>query len=192
MKLDARRILAEKRAIILPVAVGLLANAAIYGLAVYPLTVKVRNAATRATQAAESLAVARRDAQTARAAETGEARAREELQRFYTQVLPADLAGARRITYLRLAQLADRNNLRSERRSAAPQTERSSTLGRLAITMVLQGDYADIRRFIYQLETAPEFVVIDDVSLAEGGEATSPLVLTLQLSAYYRNQSNGD
>lgn len=192
MSLDLRRVLTEKRAIILPVAVVLLVNVALYGLAVYPLTVKVRSATLRAQQAAQSLAAARRAAQAAQAAEGGEVRAREALERFYTQVLPADLAGARRITYLRLAQIAERNNLRSERRSAAPQSDQSSTLGRLAITMVLQGDYADIRRFIYQLETAPEFVVIEDVSLSEGGEAAAPLVLTLQLSAYYRNQSNGD
>ena len=192
MRITAARILTDKRALIVPLGIALLANVAIYALAVYPLSIKMRGASVRASRAAEDLASARRDAQSARATESSEIRAREELQRFYTKVLPRDLAGARRITYLRLAQLADHNNLRSERRSAAPQAGRDSTLGRLYITMVLEGDYEDIRRFVYQLETAPEFVVIDDVSLTEGAESTSPLVLTLQLSAYYRDQTDGD
>ena len=32
--------------------------------------------------------------------------------------------------------------------------------------MVLQGDYESLRQFIYELESAPEFVIIDDVTLA--------------------------
>jgi len=48
--------------------------------------------------------------------------------------------------------------------------ESGSTLTRLQIQMVLEGTYADMRAFIYQLETSPEFVVIDNVQLAEGAE----------------------
>ena len=55
---------------------------------------------------------------------------------------------------------------------------------------MLQGDYEGIRRFIYALETAPEFVIIDDVSLAQA-EANKPLTLTLELSTYYRLGDNG-
>ena len=32
--------------------------------------------------------------------------------------------------------------------------------------MVLQGDYESLRQFIYALESAPEFVIIDDVTLS--------------------------
>ena len=62
-----------------------------------------------------------------------------------------------------------------------------STLTRLQIQMVLAGTYADMRDFIYQLETAPEFVVIDNVQLAEGGDGGGSLVVTLDLSTYYRD-----
>ena len=51
--------------------------------------------------------------------------------------------------------------------------------------MVLQGDYESFRRFIYELETLAEFVIIDDVTLAQG-EPGKPLTLTLELSTYYR------
>jgi hypothetical protein len=52
--------------------------------------------------------------------------------------------------------------------------------------MVLAGTYAEMRDFIYQLETAPEFVVIDNIQLAEGTETTGSLVVTLDLSTYFR------
>ena len=57
--------------------------------------------------------------------------------------------------------------------------------------MVLQGDYESFRQFIYELESAPEFVIIDDVTLAQN-DPTKPLTLTLQLSTYYRLGANGN
>jgi Tfp pilus assembly protein PilO len=54
---------------------------------------------------------------------------------------------------------------------------------------MLSGTYADMRAFIHQLETAPEFVVIDNVELTEGAEG-GVLGLTLELSTYYRNAAS--
>ena len=56
--------------------------------------------------------------------------------------------------------------------------------------MVLQGEYANLRQFIYQLENAPEFVIIDDMTLTEG-QAEEPLTLHLDLSTYYTVRPNG-
>jgi hypothetical protein len=44
-----------------------------------------------------------------------------------------------------------------------------------------------VRTFIHELETSPEFVVIDDVSLAEDDDEGGLLQLTLQLSTYYQD-----
>jgi len=52
--------------------------------------------------------------------------------------------------------------------------------------MELAGSYADIRDFIHEIESSPEFVVIDDVALAEGVQNDPVLRLTLQLSTYFR------
>jgi hypothetical protein len=57
--------------------------------------------------------------------------------------------------------------------------------------MLLEGDYEHLRRFIYELETSPAFVIIDDVTLAQN-DPEKPLTLTLELSAYYRLGANGD
>jgi Tfp pilus assembly protein PilO len=59
-------------------------------------------------------------------------------------------------------------------------------LTRFQTTVELAGRYSDIRTFIHQLETAPEFVVIDTVELAEEDEESGLLNLTLGLSTYYR------
>ena len=55
--------------------------------------------------------------------------------------------------------------------------------------MVLQGDYGNIRQFIYELESAPEFVIIDDVTLAESA-ADEPQTLTINLSTYFQQDAN--
>ena len=79
--------------------------------------------------------------------------------------------GARRITYRRLATLADESNLDYDRRARwSTKQERESALEQMDMTMVLEGEYRDVRRFIHTLETAPEFVVIEDVGAGAGRE----------------------
>ena len=101
-------------------------------------------------------------------------------------MLPSDLAGARRLTHLRLAQLARESNLKFIRATFEPVVERDRTLTRLKIEMVLAGSYTNMRAFIHLLEVSPEFVVIDNVQLGEGGEG-GPLGVTVHMSTYYRD-----
>lgn len=185
-----RRILAEKRALVLPLGLALLANIGVYALAVYPLQAKSDGAAGRAAAAARALKAAEQEQADARALVASKARADEELAKFYQKVVPPDLSGARSLTYARLPALARKTSVKYEERHSDVEIGRDSRLGRLKIRMVLQGDYANIRRFIYELETAPEFVIIDGVTLAQV-DASKPLTLTLDLSTYYRLGSHG-
>jgi hypothetical protein len=179
------RILRERRAVILPLAALALINVAAYALAVYPMTRRLAGAEQRLQAARQQQVLADREYRSARAMLSSKDRADLELQKFYEDVLPADLAGARRITYARLAQLARQTNLVAERRSYDPDASYDGALRKLRITMVLQGDYADVRRFIHRLETGPEFVVIEDVGLVEGDDTEAPLTLTLELATYF-------
>ena len=181
-----RRALTEHRRLVVGLGVALLVNILIYALIVNPLSQRVANIEQRNQAAALALMQARTEHGQANGTLTGKARASAELTTFYREVLPHDLAGARRLTYLRLARLARESNLQYERSQYAPQADDDSTLTRLQIQMVLSGTYAQMRDFIYQLETAPEFVVIDNVHLAEGSEGSGSLVVTLDLSTYYR------
>ena len=79
-----------------------------------------------------------------------------------------------------------------EGRSRVDAGKKNDRLGRLQIRMVLEGEYNHMySRFIYDLETSPAFVIIDDVTLAQDDPAR-PLQLTVELSTYYRLDSNGD
>ncbi len=184
-----RRVMAEHRRLVIPLLIALGVNIVAYAAVVYPLSRRVANVAERDQAAEQALAQARSEHAQASGTLTGKARAATELTTFYNDVLPHDLSGARRLTYLRLSQLARESNLRLESGSYEPVTERGSTLTRLKIQLVLSGTYGDMRAFIHQLETAPEFVVIDNVELAEGADG-GPLGVTLELSTYYRNAAS--
>ena len=179
-----RRAAAEHRRILLILGLVCIANVLVYSLLVYPLSEQVANVEQRDQAADLALADARLEHARASGTLTGKARATTELAAFYRDVLPRDLAAARRLTFLRLAQLARNTNLQYERASYEPETEDGSTLTRLQIRMVLLGAYADMRDFMYRLETAQDFVVIDNVQLDEDNAGGS-LVVTLDLSTYY-------
>ena len=186
-----RRVIGEHRRVVVPLAVALGVNVVLYGAVVYPLAQRVANIEQRDHNAEEQLLAAQRDHAQAAGTLSGKDRAATELATFYKEVLPSDLAGARRLTHLRLAQLARESNLKFLRATFEPVLERNRTLTRLKIEMVLSGSYADMRAFIHQLETSAEFVVIDNVELGEGAEG-GPLSVTLQLSTYYREATNGN
>jgi Tfp pilus assembly protein PilO len=181
-----RRVAQEHRRLLVPLLAALAVNVLVYVFVVYPLSDRVANVAQREQAAEAALDAARRDHAQASGALTGKARASAELATFYTDVLPQGLTGARRLTYLRLAQLARQSNLRLESSRTTDELQRGTTLAQLSIQMQLNGSWDDIRGFIYQLETAPEFVVIDNVELSEG-EDGGALALTLALSTYYRD-----
>lgn len=180
-----KRIVAEKRALIVPLGIATLVNVGVYALVVYPLSVKSLGAADRAAAAAAARKAAEQDFAAARGLVAGKSRADQELSTFYDKVLPADLAAAVRLTYTTLPAVARKANVKFVARRFEPLVPaRDARLGRLHIFASLQGEYEALRQFIYDLETAPEFVIIDDVTLAQA-EMGKPLTLTLELSTYY-------
>jgi len=186
-----QRILREKRSIIVPLFVALLINIGVYALVVRPFGVRSAMAANRAEAASRSLRAAEADREAARALVAGKTLAEQELTTFYGKVLPADLSAARRMTYAALPALARRANVKYDASHTAIESVRNQRLGRLRISMVLEGDYASVRQFIYELETTPAFVIIDDVTLAQK-DPDKPLALSLELSAYFRTGLNGN
>lgn len=181
-----RRVLAENRKGLIVLGAGLVLNVLIYAFGVYPLSQRVANVTERNQTAARALTAARVEHGQAAGALTGKDRAVSELATFYTSVLPQDLAGARRLTHLRLAQLARMHNLRYGRAQSEPVANKDSKLVQLKTELTLGGSYAGVRAFLHSLETAPEFVVIDNVALTESNDAGDRVELALLLSTYYR------
>lgn len=186
----ARRVLRERRVVVVPLLAALAVNVVVYAGVVYPLSQRVANIEQRDRNAEDNLQAAQRDHAQAAGTLEGRDRAATELAAFYSTVLPADLSGARRLTHLRLARLARESNLKFIRASFEPVTERSRTLTRLQIEMVLSGSYADMRDFIHELEVSSDFVVIDNLELGEGADG-GLLGVTVHLSTYYRDPSAG-
>jgi len=188
-----KRILIEKRAIVAPLIIGLLANIAAYALWVYPLGVKSATAVDRAAAATQSLKAAEQDLTNARALVAGKSRAEQEIATFYDKVLPADFSSARRLTYTTLPNLARKANVKMlSRREEIDKNEKDARLGILHIETQWEGDYEGLRQFIYELESDPAFVIIDDVQIIQQ-EPNKPLTLSMRLSTYYRQgAANGN
>jgi hypothetical protein len=194
-----RRIFSEKRPVLLAIGIAIVANVVLYALVVYPLGVRSAGAADRAATAANARQTAERELQVARSLITGKALADEELNAFYKKVLPANQTAARRLTYEPVVEIAERNNVEyvrrvyqreDEERNAELRRLTNTELRRLTTQAVFQGAYEDIRAFIYELETAAEFVIVDDVTVIEANES-EPVTLTINLSTYFRANADG-
>ena len=186
------RILAEKRALILPLALAIVVNIGVYAFAVYPLGIRSASAAERAAAAAAALAAATKDFAAARDLISGKQRADEELATFYNEVLPADASEARRKTYTPVLEIARKANVTflSQSQDRDEKEAQKTGLGRLHTRIVFQCSYENFRTFIYELESAPAFMIIDVVTLAQADQG-KPLALTIEMSTYYRASTDG-
>ena len=181
-----RRVLAEKRVAFAAVGVVVLADVLLYGLAVQPARSGVERTRQRAAQAARDVAARTVDVQAAQARLAGARRAGEQLERFHAEVLPADLARARDLTYPRLADLASRFGLGLERRTSEHDRDAAARLDRMRTTLRMAGRYGDLRRFIEAVEAGPDFLIIDAIALSRrAAEPGGELVLTLGVATYF-------
>ena len=180
------RVIREHRAALVPLAIVLAINVAVLGLVVWPLSQRVSGNQSRASATERTQATAASEFKQAESIRDGKARASTDLETFYKDVLPADVAAARRMTHLRFQQKAREHGVQFQRGATSEEQIRDSSLDRLTVSMTLSGDYDDIRALIYDLETSPDFFVIDNMALTEGGDPNAPLSLALEVSTYFR------
>ena len=88
-------------------------------------------------------------------------------------MLPADHDGRAPVTFTRLAELARQANVKLEHGTNAIKHREGQQAAKLTTSYELAGDYRDMRKFIYSLETAPEFIVLENVELAAGDRDSS-------------------
>lgn len=189
-----RRVLTDKRHIVYPLALVIVANVLLFALVVFPLGRQVASAEAEARTDHDLLARARLEYQNAKATVTGKQQADSALQSFYKDVLPTTSSAARTLTYTRLAQLAKQANVRLEHGANELSHVKGSRLSKLTTTYTLTGDYRDVRRFIYSLETAPEFIVLENIELTSSGEQAQggrSLAVNLDIATYFRTDDAG-
>jgi Tfp pilus assembly protein PilO len=188
------RALAEKRNILLPLFVGIIANIVLYVVVVFPLGHQVVSTEREERTAREQLVKARQDFSSAKATVTGKEQADAALQKFYKDVLPADQSIARRLTFTKLAELAKQANVKLDHGTNETAREKSSSLSKLTTRYTLTGNYPDVRRFIYSLETAPEFIILENIGLSSSSDAQTSrgVAMTLEIATYFRTANAAD
>jgi len=191
--MNTSRVLSEKRHLVIPLVLAIVANALLYAVVVFPLGRQAASAADEARAQRDHLIQARQDYLSAKATVSGKQQADAALQKFYKDVLPADSGVARKLTYTRLADLARQANVKLEHGSNAVNPEKGSQLSKLTTNYTLTGNYRDVRKFIYSLETAPEFIVLENIGLAStSAEAQArSLAMTLEIATYFRSGDVG-
>ena len=184
------RVVADHRRWLIPVGVVLAINIVVLIAVVLPMRRSVATGEEQATASMASLNEAIAELKNAEATRDGQADASKDLDRFYGEVLPAGFTAARRLTQLKLAQMARAHDVQFRSGTATPESVRDSTLERLHVQCSLEGDWDDIRQLLYEIETGPDFFVIDNVELTEGDSSSAPLALELEISTYYQVARN--
>jgi Tfp pilus assembly protein PilO len=179
------RVVREYRGTVVALAVAAALGFGAYFLVVRPLQHRLATADQRAAAASRELRQAMQQEEAARRLVSGKEQAGRDLERFYTEILPTDQSAARRVAYLRLAQLADESNLEFDRRTIGIDRERDARLARMTVSMTLSGAYADIRRFLHRIETSRDFVVISGVELARRQDENDPLQVAIEVATYF-------
>ncbi len=184
-----RRILSEKRRLIAPLVIAGIASALLFAVVLFPLGRQVANAEQQAQEQRQQVHRARQDNQAAKALVQGKQLADASLQKFYQEVLPANSSDARRLTYVKLSQLARAAKVRLESGTNSYSHEKGSHLAKVTTTYTLSGDYRDVRQFIYSLETAPEFMVLENITLSSNQQETrGALAVKLDVATYFRSE----
>lgn len=187
-----RRIFLERRTVVLPLLVAFVVNVGVLLLVVLPLRQGVSGAETDAVNARLNLAGARAADKGARQAQAGKERADQEMKRFYAEILPRHFDAASNLLTFWPIKIA--NQSRVKWGSGTTQTkplQEPSNLVKVSTKATLTGEYADIRRFLYEIETAEEFVIIESVELSQSGSAQSSSILevSLEIATYYVNET---
>jgi len=182
------RVYRERKRVLVPLGIALVANLAVLILAVIPLRAALNAAGSRSLDAMRELAEARRAARQATDARASKLQADEQLRHFYTGVLPGSFQEAETTANLWLAQTAEDDGLVFKGSHFDWTPVRDTVLSRASARITLEGSYVDIRRFLRDVETTKEFIIVERVELADPGDQpgmTGRLQVALTVSTYF-------
>jgi hypothetical protein len=180
-----RRIYRERRGIVLPLIVLAVLVVGIFVGGVLPLRAHVSGLEATAVDAENDLKIARADDLKANREQQLKQQADVDLQKFYRDILPRDFNAASELTSYFLDKSARESGLRYESGTFRPErsdSTKKSRLTKMTGDVTLKGEYNAVRRFLYRLETAEEFVIVEDVQLNQPGGPDSGNTLELNLT----------
>lgn len=182
-----KRVISERRMVVVPLLAALVINLLVIGLVVVPLSRSVVGDEARADDVKLALANANRLARVASDTKTSQQRAGEELKKFYADVLPATLGDARALLYVEIAKLANESGVQHQSSAFEREEVEDSQLIRYSTDVALTGEYSGIRQFLYHLETSERFFVVESVKLGQSGQrqgARGSLEVVLRVATY--------
>lgn len=184
------RIYRERRQTILAVGGFLVANVAVLLFAVFPLTQSVGANQTAANDARLKLLTSQANNKHVKDARSRRDQAQQEITKFYTSVLPKSHDAAVSLLTFQVRQAAVDAGMKVDVTSTTSTDERESKLVKVSEHITLDGAYQNIRKFLYAVETAQEFVVVEKVELAQksadlGNPGAGGLAVGLDISTYY-------
>jgi Tfp pilus assembly protein PilO len=182
-----QRVYSERRGVLLPVLILIAINLAVLALGVFPLQRSVASSEEGAVAARAELAAAKRLEQQARQQKDSRDRAGTELQKFYAEILPSSHGEAGNVTNFWLERVARDAGVRFHSGTYEAEEVRDSRLVQYTGKVTLTGDYAEIRKFLFDVETAEEFVIIEEVALASPNTAqpSSDIEVSLTVTTYF-------
>ncbi len=185
-----RRIFTERRGVILPVLLLLAVNIGVLLLVVLPMQTSVAGLEAERDASMLTLSQSRNIERSAKAALSSRQRADTELAKFYAEILPRDLVMATKTTNLWIQHAARDAGVTYTAAAFDYVPLRDSKLSRAFARIALSGRYPNIKKFLYALETAEEFIVVEKVELTEPGGATPAqqqgiLEVSMQVATYY-------
>ncbi|HEX5070919.1 MAG TPA: GspMb/PilO family protein [Vicinamibacterales bacterium] len=186
MSLTAR-IFRERRRVIIPLLVFLLANAAGLGY-VFWLQQSMDAAQASRDKALADLTLARKAKKDAEGQKGSKDLADVEIRKFYDEILPKNLPAALNVLNFWLSKVAATSRVSYRAGSYDHDPVRDSRLTKVKGEITLSGDYANVRRFLYELETSQEFIVIEKVQLSQpnaAAQGNSQLEVALTVATYY-------
>lgn len=182
------RVFQERRRVMLPLAALIVANVAVLALGVFPLSQNVSGLEADAANAGANLLRARLVEKQAKDASASKQRADQELKKFYEEILPATPRAAQRVMSF-LERTAEQSGLEFRNSSLDWSEVKDSPLLRMSGKVTLSGEYSNIRKFLYAVETAQEFVIIERVGLTQASDLRSAnsgrLEVTLDIATFY-------
>ncbi|HXT71792.1 MAG TPA: type 4a pilus biogenesis protein PilO [Vicinamibacterales bacterium] len=182
-----KRVFSERRAILIPLTLFLVGNVIYLAAVVWPLQRTVAGAKDAQYKATQSVLAARALETQAKADRAAKDRADVELRKFYTEILPKDDRSAIGVANFTLNKLAEQSRVTFKSGQWDSEEIKDSTLSRLTAKVTLIGDYASVRKFLYELETAEEFVILESVKLSSASTVQNDnlLELGLEVATYF-------
>ena len=180
-----QRVVRERQRVVLPLLGFLIANLAFLGYVIW-LQRTVDGAETARASAVVNLETARKKDASAKAQHTSIDRADVELKKFYEEILPIDSRQATSITNFWLSGVARRSQLQIRTGTFEAEPVRDSAMVKVTGEVALTGSYAAIRKFLYEIETSEEFVIVEEVVLNQStANQSGSIELALKVSTYY-------